>query len=71
MDQGALEKLVRGITDSLESLGFYTQPGREEQERFFRDLFSRAGISAREGVYIDALFAKAAGLGRKGSQGGS
>jgi tRNA/rRNA methyltransferase/tRNA (cytidine32/uridine32-2'-O)-methyltransferase len=52
--------LARRISDSLESLGFYRHPGREEQERFLRDLFSRAGLTLREGRYLGNIAAKAA-----------
>jgi tRNA/rRNA methyltransferase/tRNA (cytidine32/uridine32-2'-O)-methyltransferase len=62
LDQARLEDLSHGISDSLASLGFYKQPGREDQERFFRDIFSRAGITQREGAYLAAIFAKAARL---------
>ncbi|MDR0721633.1 MAG: RNA methyltransferase [Treponema sp.] len=65
LDQAGLERVVRSVTDSLESLGFYKQPGREEQERFFRDVFARAGLSIREADYMRNLFSKAAHLGKK------
>ncbi|MDR0563280.1 MAG: TrmJ/YjtD family RNA methyltransferase [Spirochaetaceae bacterium] len=65
MNQAELDSLARRITDSLESLGFYKQPGRAEQERFFRDVCSRAGLSIREGAYMGDIFAKAARLGQK------
>ncbi|MDR3172340.1 MAG: TrmJ/YjtD family RNA methyltransferase [Treponema sp.] len=64
----AVDTTARSITDSLGSLGFYKQPGREEQERFFRDLISRAGLTEREAAYLADIFAKAARLGnRRGS----
>ena len=66
LDQTGLDGLVRSVTDSLESLGFYKQPGREEQERFFQDVFARAGLSIREADYMRNLFSKAAHLGKKG-----
>ncbi|MDR2634331.1 MAG: RNA methyltransferase [Treponema sp.] len=66
LDQSALDGLVRSVTDSLAALGFYTQPGREEQEHFLRDVFARAGLSIREADYMRNLFAKAAQLGKKG-----
>ena len=65
LDQGAIEGLVRDVTDNLKSLGFYKQAGREEQERFFRDLFSRACITEREGQYFASLIARAARLATK------
>jgi tRNA/rRNA methyltransferase/tRNA (cytidine32/uridine32-2'-O)-methyltransferase len=63
LDQPGLEALARSITGSLASLGFYKQPGREEQERFFRDLLARAGIAEGESRYLEGIFAKAARLG--------
>ena len=65
LEQAEITALVQSVTGSLASLGFYKQPGREEQERFFRDVFSRAGLTAREGGYMGDIFAKAARLGRR------
>jgi tRNA/rRNA methyltransferase/tRNA (cytidine32/uridine32-2'-O)-methyltransferase len=65
LDQSRLEELVRSVSGSLASLGFYKQPGREAQEQFFRDIFSRAALTIREGKYIENIFAKAARLGKK------
>ena len=65
LGQERLEALVQSVTGSLESLGFYKQPGRVEQERFFRDLFARAGITHREAEYLAGIFEKAARLAKK------
>jgi tRNA/rRNA methyltransferase/tRNA (cytidine32/uridine32-2'-O)-methyltransferase len=65
LDQAKTEALVREITDSLRTLGFYKRPGREEQERFFRDLFSRACLTEREGRYFAGIIVKAARLAGK------
>ncbi|MDR2143787.1 MAG: RNA methyltransferase [Treponema sp.] len=62
MTQAECSALVRRISGSLESLGFYRHPGREEQERFLRDFFSRAGLTPREGRYLGNIAAKAARL---------
>jgi tRNA/rRNA methyltransferase/tRNA (cytidine32/uridine32-2'-O)-methyltransferase len=62
LDQEAIEALVREISDTLRTLGFYKQRGREEQERFFRDLFSRSGLTEREGRYFTKIIVKAARL---------
>ena len=62
MTQAECTALARRISESLESLGFYRHPGREEQERFLRDLFSRAGLGLREGRYLGNIAAKAARL---------
>jgi tRNA/rRNA methyltransferase/tRNA (cytidine32/uridine32-2'-O)-methyltransferase len=63
LDQTKIAVLVGEMTDKLEALGFYKKPGREEQERFFRDLISRAGLNEREGRYLADIIAKAARLG--------
>ncbi|MDR2792800.1 MAG: TrmJ/YjtD family RNA methyltransferase [Treponema sp.] len=62
MNNDQIGILARSVTNSLESLGFYKQQGREYQERFFRDVFSRAGLSEREGEYMSDIFAKTARL---------
>jgi tRNA/rRNA methyltransferase/tRNA (cytidine32/uridine32-2'-O)-methyltransferase len=72
LDQERLDVLSASVSDSLALLGFYKQPGREDQERFFRDVFSRAGLTRREGQYIADIFAKAARLaGKKADEEGS
>ncbi len=55
---------VLGIINSLESLGFYKQAGRDEQTRFFRELIARAGLSMDELKYLESIFQK---IGRLGS----
>jgi tRNA/rRNA methyltransferase/tRNA (cytidine32/uridine32-2'-O)-methyltransferase len=60
-----LDGLVESVTTSLASLGFYKQKGREEQERFLRDIFARAGLTLNEGRYLGSIFAKAAHLAGK------
>jgi tRNA/rRNA methyltransferase/tRNA (cytidine32/uridine32-2'-O)-methyltransferase len=65
LEQARLEELVRSISGSLASLGFYKQPGREAQEQFLRDIFSRAALTIGEGRYLENIFAKAARLGKK------
>ena len=62
LDEEAIEALVRDVTGKLRLLGFYRQAGREEQECFFRDIFSRAGITEREGRYFSGLIARAVQL---------
>jgi tRNA/rRNA methyltransferase/tRNA (cytidine32/uridine32-2'-O)-methyltransferase len=63
LDQAKIAVLVGEMTDKLQTLGFYKKPGREEQERFFRDLISRAGLNEWEGRYLAGIIAKAARLG--------
>lgn len=73
LDQEGAAALARSVTGSLEALGFYRHPGREDQELFFRDIFSRAALNAGEAAYLERIFAKAARLGthRKNPAGGT
>ena len=59
--------LAGRVSGLLETLGFYRHPGREEQEQFLRDFFSRAGLTCREGRYLENIAAKAVRLFRGGS----
>jgi tRNA/rRNA methyltransferase/tRNA (cytidine32/uridine32-2'-O)-methyltransferase len=65
MTYGKAAGLAASITRTLESLGFYRHPVREIQERFLRDLICRAGLTVREGTYLEDLFAKAGRLAGK------
>ena len=65
LDQEAVDGLVLEILNALKSLGFYKQRGREEQERLFRDIFSRAALTEREGRYFADIIKKAARLASK------
>ena len=62
LDESAIDALVADVTGNLRLLGFYRQAGREEQERFFRDIFSRAGITESEGQYFSGLIVRAVQL---------
>jgi len=62
MEQEAINLAVKKLTDKLKTLGFYKKPGREEQENFYRDLISRAGLTEREAQYLIDNIAKAARL---------
>ena len=64
----AVDILVKDVTDNLKQLGFYKQIGREEQKRFFRDVFSRAALTEREGRYFAGIIAKAVRLALKANQ---
>jgi len=66
VDQGALTPLIESITESLHSLGFYKQKGREAQEKFFHNVLARASLSEKEAEYLRGIFAKAARLGLYG-----
>ncbi|GHV73634.1 RNA methyltransferase [Spirochaetia bacterium] len=62
LDRTKVEVLVKSISDNLAGLGFYRKKGREEQERFLRDIFGRAGLTIDEGRYLEKIFSKAANL---------
>jgi tRNA/rRNA methyltransferase/tRNA (cytidine32/uridine32-2'-O)-methyltransferase len=64
-DRNVLNSAVKMMTDSLASIGFYKQFGRERQEDFLRDIFSRAGITLKETRYLEQLFQKIAILSKK------
>ena len=65
LDQQAINVMVGELTDNLKNLGFYKKAGREEQERFFRDLISRAALTERECRYFANIIAKSARLASK------
>jgi tRNA/rRNA methyltransferase/tRNA (cytidine32/uridine32-2'-O)-methyltransferase len=58
----SLDGLVSTVADSLESVGFYKQAGRAEQERFFRDIFARSGLTQDDVRRMDGIFRKMARL---------
>ncbi|MCL2472639.1 MAG: RNA methyltransferase, partial [Treponema sp.] len=70
LNQGAINGLVAEIMDNLKILGFYKQRGKQEQERFFRDVFSRAAMTEREGRYFTDIVSKAVRLAIKNEKGG-
>ena len=65
MNQEEVSAIVGSITDTLANIGFYKNPGRENQEQFLCDIISRAGLSASEGSYFKEIITKAAQLGIK------
>jgi len=65
LDQSAIEILVKEIMENLRTLGFYKRLGQKEQERFFRDIFSRSAMTEREGRYFVGIIAKAVRLANK------
>ncbi len=62
-----LEKTVGKISESLQKIGFFKIAGKEDMERFWRDVLSRAALSESEAAYIEKTFSKAAGLASKKS----
>jgi tRNA/rRNA methyltransferase/tRNA (cytidine32/uridine32-2'-O)-methyltransferase len=63
LTRAAVDELTADITATLAELGFYKNPGREEQTRFLRDMICRAALTEKEGRYLKDIFAKAARLG--------
>ena len=57
-----IDTLIKKISNSLQSIGFYKYPGRAEQEQFLRDLIARAGLSLSEGKYLGNIIIKAGRL---------
>jgi tRNA/rRNA methyltransferase/tRNA (cytidine32/uridine32-2'-O)-methyltransferase len=62
MNRAEAGELAASISGVLASLGFYRHPGREMQERFIRDVISRAGLTESEGRYLADILAKAGRL---------
>lgn len=64
---GRISKTVTRIADNLQKIGFFKVTGRDDMEKFWRDLLSRAALSESEAKYIEKIFDKAAGLAGKNS----
>lgn len=54
--------LTEEITNSLETVGFFTLTGKKEMEIFLRDILSRALLDRREADRLASIFRKIAGL---------
>ena len=67
LPQKAINLVVQELTEKLKKLGFYKQGGRQEQERFFRDVISRAGLTKKEAAYFAEIVGKAGRLSSKAS----
>jgi len=65
LPQGKIHSLVQRITNNLESIGFYKQRGRKEQEEFLQDLISRAALTECEAAYLAGIIEKSARLAAK------
>ena len=63
-----LDGTVHVITDDLQKIGFFSITGRDDMERFWRGILSRACLSEGECKYIEKIFHKAAGLAGKNTQ---
>jgi tRNA/rRNA methyltransferase/tRNA (cytidine32/uridine32-2'-O)-methyltransferase len=66
LDKEGQADLVAEIAGKLKLLGFYRRQGREEQERFLRDLFARAALTAREAEYFRSVVNRAVHLALRG-----
>jgi tRNA/rRNA methyltransferase len=61
-----LDETLSVVTDSLRSIGFFTQTDAADMMRFWQSILSRAALSEGEAAYLERVFTKAAGLaGRK------
>lgn len=60
-----LDRTVDVIADNLQKIGFFKVTGRDEMERFWQSILSRAVLSEGEAAYIEKVFNKAAGLASK------
>ncbi len=59
---GTLNELVGVITESLRSIGFFTQVTPRQMGVFFTDILARAGLSVNEAKRLGVIFRKIAGL---------
>lgn len=57
-----LDKTVGVISDNLQKVGFFKITGRDDMERFWRSVLSRAALSESEAKYLEKVFTKASGL---------
>lgn len=60
-----LDNTVSKISESLETIGFFSLAGKRDMEFFWRNILSRAVLSESEAQYIEKTFQKAAGLSKK------
>lgn len=60
-----VQSAVKSITDNLQKIGFFKITGREDQERYWIDILSRAALSEGEIKYLEKIFSKASGLSAK------
>ncbi|MFI3257468.1 MAG: RNA methyltransferase [Spirochaetales bacterium] len=53
------------ITDSLQSIGFFKQAGKEDMCLFWQNILTKAILSEGEATYLEKIFTKIAGLASK------
>lgn len=59
VDLTKISVLTELILDTLGSVGFYTQAGKEDQRLLFRDLLARAALTVDEYRYLEGIVRKA------------
>ena len=57
-----IDGLTAGIAENLKDIGFFKQVDDSDMRVFFRDIFSRAGLSAGEANRLKKIFVKIRGL---------
>src|SRR6056297_1212310 len=62
IDQQRLTELSQIVTDSFEEISFFKKNEKDEVGRFFKDIFSRSGLSENEAARLIKMFRKVAGL---------
>jgi tRNA/rRNA methyltransferase/tRNA (cytidine32/uridine32-2'-O)-methyltransferase len=59
VDLAKISALTDLVLETLGSVGFYTQAGKEDQRLFFRDLLARSALTADEYRYLEGIIHKA------------
>ncbi len=62
IDREEIDNLTKSIAGNLKSIGFFKQVDDSDMRSFFRDIFSRAGLSAGEANRLEKIFTKIRGL---------
>ena len=57
-----IDETVCSIAGNLQKIGFFSVTGREDMEKFWRAMLSRAAISEGDAKYLEKIFSKARGL---------
>lgn len=60
-----LDKTIAAISGNLQKIGFFKISGKQDMEKFWRGVLSRAALSEGEATYIEKTFSKMAGLATK------
>lgn len=62
IDREEIDTLTAGIAENLRGIGFFKQVDDSDMRTFFRDIFSRAALSAGEANRLGKIFTKIRGL---------